>query len=263
MIEILQNKFSATRFEILVEIAASGPNVQQRHIASRLGITPQAISEYIQKMIEEGLVISMGRSSYRVSVKGINWMLEMLRELRGYVSHVADVVRDITTCAAIAESDLKSGQKVGLKMKDGLLYATRDAGKSASGISVSDVKKGEDADITCIKGLIDFHRGKVIVLQVPTIDKGGSRQVNPVLIRSKISKNNAILGAIGIEAMVALRRSGYEPHYLYGVAEAAVEAAQCGLTATVACTADALPAFLTKLQAENVEYELVNMALKA
>ena len=41
MVEILQNKNSATRFQILVEIAASGPNIQQKSIAAKLDVTPQ------------------------------------------------------------------------------------------------------------------------------------------------------------------------------------------------------------------------------
>ena len=49
MVEILRNKNLATRFQILVEIARSGPNIQQRDIAGKLGVTPQAISEYIKQ----------------------------------------------------------------------------------------------------------------------------------------------------------------------------------------------------------------------
>ena len=261
MIEILQNKYSATRFEILVEIAASGPNIQQRQIAAKLGITPQAVSDYIHKMVEEGSVVSSGRSSYRVSVKGVNWMLEMLREMRAYVSHVTKVVTDITTCAAIAEVDLSRGQRVGLKMKGGLLYATGEIGKGARGISVSNVKRGEDADITNIEGLVELRRGKVTVLQVPAIGKGGSRQVNLKLLKSHINKSQRI-GAIGIEALVALRRAGFEPQYLYGVTEAAVEALQCGLSMVVACTNDAIPALIKRLQEENLDYEIIDLAKK-
>ena len=53
MVEILRNKNLATRFQILVEIARSGPNIQQRDIAGKLGVTPQAISEYIKQMVKE------------------------------------------------------------------------------------------------------------------------------------------------------------------------------------------------------------------
>jgi putative transcriptional regulator len=76
MVEILQNKNAATRFQILVEIAASGPNIQQKNIAARLGVTPQAISNYIQQLVEDDLIVSTGRSHYRVGTKGVNWILK-------------------------------------------------------------------------------------------------------------------------------------------------------------------------------------------
>jgi putative transcriptional regulator len=262
MIEILQNKYSATRFEILVEIAASGPNVQQRQIASKLGITPQAVSDYIHKMVEDGAVISTGRSSYRVSVEGVNWMIEMLRELRDYVSRVTQVVTDITTCAAIAETDIVQGQAVGLKMADGLLYATSEIGEGARGVSVSDVKKGEDADITSIEGLVELRRGKVTILQVPSISKGGSKRVDLKKLKSCVSQARNV-GAIGIEALVALRRAGIEPKYLYGVTEAAVEAVHCGLPIVVACTDDAIPGLIKRMKDENLDYEIIDLSSKS
>ena len=121
MVEILQNKNSATRFQILIEIADSGPAIQQKSIAAKLGITPQAISDYIHQLLDEELVISTGRSTYKVSTTGVNWMLKVLRELHDYVSLVQQAVTNITTCAAIAEYDISLGQSVGLKMKGGLL----------------------------------------------------------------------------------------------------------------------------------------------
>ncbi|MBN1375135.1 MAG: winged helix-turn-helix transcriptional regulator [Dehalococcoidia bacterium] len=258
MIEILQNKYSATRFEILVEIAASGPNIQQRQIASKLGITPQAISDYIQKMVVDGFVISTGRSSYSVSVTGVNWMLEMLRELRDYLSRVNGIITDITTCAAIAESDLVKGQAVGLIMKDGLLFASPDAGGPARGISLASVKKGQDAGITSIEGLVDLKIKKMTVIQVPAINKGGSAAVDLHLLKSHLSTTIHI-GAIGIEALVALRRAGFEPKYQYGVSEAAIEAVHCGLPVVIVCTADAFTGLLKKIHAESLDYELVDL----
>jgi predicted transcriptional regulator len=40
---------AATKFLVLVEIAASGPNMHQRSIAEKLGITPQAIAKYFRQ----------------------------------------------------------------------------------------------------------------------------------------------------------------------------------------------------------------------
>jgi putative transcriptional regulator len=261
MVEILQNKNSATRFQILVEIAASGPNIQQKSIAAKLGVTPQAISDYIQQLVKEGLVISAGRSDYKVGTKGVNWMLRVLRELRSYSSLVEQAVTNITVCAAIAECDISQGQVVGLKMKNGLLLATGQLNGGARGIAVSGVRQGEDVDISNIEGLVDLTRGKVTILQVPVIQKGGSRQVDLKLLQERVA-NHEPIGAIGIEALVSLRRAAIEPRYLYGVTEAAIEAARCGLSFTIVCTDDAIPGLIKRLQEEGLNYELIDLRLK-
>lgn len=46
MIDLLHSKKESTKFQILVEITAHQPNVRQREIAEKVGITPQAVSEY-------------------------------------------------------------------------------------------------------------------------------------------------------------------------------------------------------------------------
>jgi putative transcriptional regulator len=261
MVEILQNKNSATRFQILVEIAASGPNIQQKSIAVKLGVTPQAISDYIHQLVKEELVVSTGRSHYKVGAKGVNWMLKVLRELRSYASLVEQAVTNITVCAAIAEGDIKRGQIVGLKMKNGLLFAIGQPDGGARGMAVSSVNQGEDVDISNIEGLVEMTRGKVTILQVPGIQKGGSRQVDREQLQAQVN-NNKQLGAIGIEALVSLRRVAVEPRYLYGVTEAAIEAAKCALSFTIVCTDDAIPELIKRLQDEGLNYDLIDLRLK-
>jgi len=260
MVEILQSKNSATRFQILVEIATSGPSIQQKSIAVKLGITPQAISAYIHQLVKDDLVVSTGRSHYRVSTKGVNWMLKVLRELRGYASVVEQAVTNITVCAAIAEGDINQGQAVGLKMKDGLLFATSQTNGGARGMAVSSVSEGEDVAVSNIEGLVELTTGRVTILQVPGIQKGGSRQVDLELLHAQVTGSQA--GAIGIEALISLRRVDIEPRYLYGVTEAAIEAAQCGLSFTVVCTDDAIPRLIKKLQEEGLNYELIDLRLR-
>ncbi len=261
MVEILQNKNAASRFQILVEIAAQGPVIHQKSIAARLGFTPQAISDYVHQLLDAGLLISSGRSAYKVSARGVNWMIKGLRELNDYVAMVQQAVTNITTCAAIAEDDIEEGQAVGLKMKEGLLFAGRETGSGARGIARSSVRRGEDVDVSGIEGLVELTRGKVTVLQVPSIRKGGSRQVDAGKLRPHL-EDSGQAGAIGIEALIALQRANIEPRYIYGVAEAAVEAARCGLPFTVACTDDAISPLLKRLQDENLAYEIVDVSLK-
>ncbi|HEY78682.1 MAG TPA: winged helix-turn-helix transcriptional regulator [Dehalococcoidia bacterium] len=262
MTEILQNKNSATRFRILVEIAAAGPNIQQKSIAVKLGVTPQAISDYIQQLLKEDLIISTGRAFYRLSPKGVNWVLKVLRELRDYAALVEQAVTNITVCAAIAEHDVKQGQTVGLKMKDGLLFATSQIDGSARGVAVSSVNQGMDVDIADIEGLVELVRGMVTILQVPNITRGGSRQVDLARLQAQLS-NNQPVGAIGIEALVSLRRVAAEPGYLYGVTEAAVEAAHCGLSFTIVVTDEAIPGLIKRLQEEGLNYEIIDLRLES
>ncbi len=261
MVELLQNKNSATKFQIMVEIAASGQNVHQKDIATKLGVSPQAISEYIQQLTSEELIEIVDRSAYKVSVKGVNWMLKMLREINDYISEAGQAVTNITVCAAIAECDLARGQVVGLEMKHGLLVATAKAGDGARGVTVTAVKEGEDVGISNIEGLVEFNRGKVTVLEVPTIPEGGSRQVNRQQLKAQLSRKQPV-GAMGIEALAALRREGIEPRYLFGVAEAAIEQAKCGSSFLIVSSADALPGLIKKLQESKVDYEIISLSAR-
>ena len=72
---ILRSKREATRFQILVEIAEHQPSIRQQEIAGKLGVTPQAVSEYIRELVDEGLVTAHGRGRYEVTKNGIEWVL--------------------------------------------------------------------------------------------------------------------------------------------------------------------------------------------
>ncbi len=259
MVELLQNKNSATRFQIMVEIAASGQNVHQKDIAAKLGVSPQAISGYVRQLTNEELIEIVDRSAYKVSVKGVNWMLRLFRELNDYVAGAARAITNITISAAMAECDLTKGQVVGLKMEDGLLFATAKADGGAKGITVTAARKGQDVGISDIEGLVEFAKGKVTVLEVPSIQQGGSRRADIRHLKSQLSSDQPV-GAIGIEALATLRREGVEPRYLFGVAEAAIEEASCGSPFLVACTADAIPGLIRKLLESKVDYEITSLA---
>ena len=84
MADVLRSKNLATKFQILLEIAANQPNIQQRDVAARLNITSQAVSEYVRELISDGWLSSQGRSRYRVTREGVDWILKMARQLQGY-----------------------------------------------------------------------------------------------------------------------------------------------------------------------------------
>jgi len=257
MAEVLRNKNLATRFQILVEIANSGPNIQQQDIAKKLYVTPQAISDYTRQLVDEGLLISDGRSKYRLTSEGVNWVIKTLRELREYDTLIERAITNISVCTAVAAVDLVEGQMVGLEMKDGLLFAIADARKGARGVAAAKARAGEDVGVASIEGVVQMAIGRVTVLKVPGIQKGGSGMVALERVRKEVS-DRKLVGAIGIEAIVALGKLGIENVYIYGVAEAAIEAARSGLSPVIVCIDDEIPGLIGRLGEADIDYELID-----
>lgn len=255
--EILQSKNLATKFQILVEIAANQPEIQQKSIANRLGISPQAISDYIRELIEDGWLASDGRSRYRVTKEGVDWIVKELREWQGYSDNVRKAISSISVCAAVADGPLSKGQKVGLVMKEGLLYATADAGAQATGVVSSDAAAGEDIGVTNIEGIVSLDIGKVTVLRLPGIRRGGSRQADLDKLK-EVTANRAMVGAVGVEALIALRKIDAEPTCLYGVRESVVEAARSGLSPIVVCVDDDASDLIRMLEDRDIDYEIID-----
>jgi putative transcriptional regulator len=259
--QVLRNKNLATKFQILVEIAANQPNVQQKDIARKIGVTAQAVSDYISKLEKDGWITSDGRSRYHITKEGVNWMLRSLRELQQYSISAERVLTNITTWAAIAAEDLKKGQRVSLKMKNGLLSAANHTGDDASGITSEKAKAGEDVGVTEIEGILALNIEQITVLEIPPIQDGGSKYIDRKKLKKGLLSAN-LIGAIGIEAIVSLRQIGIKPDYLYGVTQAAIEAARSGLAFAIVCTGAESPALLQKLNDENIKYTQIDARSK-
>jgi len=255
MTEILRNKNLATRFQILVEIANSGPNIQQRDIAGKLDITPQAVSNYIRQLFEEGLIASDGRSKYRVTGKGVNWVIKVFRELSSYSTFIKQAITNISVCAAVAGDNLSKGQTVGLEMREGLLFATDKVGVGAKGIACSDATASEDVGVSNIEGIVNLEIGKVTILKMPSIQEGGSRMVDSKQLKSAIT-GKELVGSIGIEAMVTLKKLTNQPIFVYGVTEAFIEAAKSGLSSLIVSVDDEISDLIRRLDEEDIGYEI-------
>lgn len=254
----LRNKNLATKFQILVEIAANQPNIQQKDIAKKIGVTSQAISDYVNRLEKDGWISSDGRSRYRITKEGVNWVLKSLRELQQYSTNAERVLTNITTSAAIAGTDLKINQTVSLFMKDGLLYAGEYLGKGANGIATVNAKKGEDVGISDIEGIVELSIGTITILEVPDIQRGGSRITDFTRLKKEL-RGITFIGAIGIEAIVALKIISTKPDYIYGVPQAAIEAARSGLPFTIICTSSESPALLKNLNNEDLSYTVIDL----
>jgi putative transcriptional regulator len=139
-----------------------------------------------------------------------------------------------------------------------LLYANRKEGIEASGITISDARAGEDVGVSDLKGLISLDEGVIIVAKVPRVQVGGSRKVDVNTLKTLVS-GERMIGALGIEALVALRKAGREPDVIFGAKESAVEAAFHGINSVIASVDEQVPSLLERLESEGLKYELVDL----
>lgn len=262
MASVLQSKRDSSRFQILVEIAAHQPNLRQKEVADRLGVTPQAISEYIKELVADGLVETDGRMRYRITKTGVEWLLESAAELKRYARVVMEeIISHVSVWSAIAREDIHEGQRVSLQMNGGLLYAFSLAEDvEASGVAISDALAGEDVGVSDLRGLISLDEGRITICKVPRVQLGGSRQTDISNLRDQL-RDGRMVGALGIEALVALRKAGREPDVFFGSKEAAVEAAYHGISSLIVSVDEQVPGLLNRLEAEGLKYELVDLTV--
>ena len=250
---ILRSKREVSRLQILVEIAEHQPAVRQQEIAEKLGVTPQAISEYIRELVDEDMVSASGRGNYEVTKSGIEWVLANAESLESYARHIRrDIIQQVSVWAAIAAENLQSGDEVGVYMKEGFLYAAKKP-LAASGTAIADAKKDEDVGIARLNGIIEHREGTIHVCKVPRIQHGGSRKVRMDQLR-EITGEAGIIAAVGLEAWIALKAAGKKPDLFFGAREGVIEAAFHGIDCAIVIVDEEFTDFLKRLESVELGY---------
>lgn len=250
---ILRSKREVSRLQILVEIAEHQPAVRQQEIAEKMGVTPQAISEYIRELTDEGMVSAIGRGNYEVTKSGIEWVLANAESLESYARHIRrDIIQQVSVWAAIAAENLYTGDEVGVYMKDGFLYAGK-APLAATGTVVADAKKGHDVGVARLNGIIEHKEGMIHVCKVPRIQHGGSRKVKRAELLA-ITGAAGMVAAVGLEAYIALEAAGRKPDMFFGAREGVIEASFHGIDCAIVIVDEEFTDFLKRLESVELSY---------
>ncbi|MUV91168.1 winged helix-turn-helix transcriptional regulator, partial [Halapricum sp. CBA1109] len=177
---VLRSKRNATRYQILVGIAERQPAVSQQEIADDIGVTAQAVSDYIGDLVDHGYVTKHGRGRYEVTKEGVDWLISQTDTLRSFLDHVTeDVIGQVDVETAIASTDIAEGETVTLTMREGALHAMAGDTGSATAVAVTDAEADTDVGVTNFEGVVDYDLGTVTVVSLPRVQDGGSAVADP------------------------------------------------------------------------------------
>jgi len=259
--EVLQSKRDATQYQILVEIAERQPAVSQQEIADAIGITSQAVSNYLQELVSRGHVDKHGRGRYEVTKEGVDWLITQTDDLRAFVQHVSeDVIGQVDVESAIATGDIAEGDRVSLTMREGYLHAIPGEAGDATAVAVTDATAGGELGVTDFEGVVDYDLGTVTVVSVPTVRNGGSDRIDVSVVADHAADHDLLVVA-GTEAVAAARRAGLEPDVRFGTPEAVREAATKGLDVLLLAVTGQLSVHTDKLREGNLTYEVLDAGL--
>ena len=220
--EILQKRGALTHFQILGEISKQEPNLKQKDLAERLGITIQAVSENIKTLTELGYITYKdGRAPYKITQKGILKVKKDAITLRKY----SDTVLETMTyykCFDVALTNLKGT----IEIKDSKILI----------ITLPPIKQGgsRSTDMDLIK---EIYNEKYENYGLSSIDK---------------------VAAIGTTSHVIANHLGIPVDIEFGVSEAAQSAVRKGLNVMILSIGDMSKNISKDLEDANIPYQVVD-----
>ncbi|WP_414468627.1 winged helix-turn-helix transcriptional regulator [Methanobacterium sp. ACI-7] len=255
--KFFKKKGELTRFQILAEIAKNQPHLRQKDIAEKLGITIQAVSENIKSLTDEGFVeIREDQVRYHITKRGIEKIKKEAVDLRKYADEVVETMNTYKSIwPAIAGTELKVGDKVGLKMENGTLYAIKEK-SSATAEVLQDAQEGEDVALSRLKGTIDLKSGNVTIIRLPTISKGGSRYCNLEKIQEIYKTGYDRIGVMGTISKAVTDKLMISPDFEFATPHATVAAAKRGLNVLVFAVGKMTGSITRKLDEEGIYYTI-------
>src|SRR3989441_9313032 len=152
--QLLRDLREATTMLVLYSVTTER-HTHLRSLADELGMTVQGASEYVRRMIEQGLLQRVD-GEYRATKKGVELLLGRFLELRSFVDRASRAMAFIVTTSALAGSPIRRGERVGLFMEEGMLVATATASRPRRGSRTKTRRKGKTSPFGTWKGSSPF-----------------------------------------------------------------------------------------------------------
>lgn len=261
--DILREKSLATRVLILLEIA-TGRHSRLASIADQIGITRQAVSDYLKKMRDDDLVQAVD-GEYKATIKGTQFMHRHLLDLKQFLDDSLAKLNIVESDAALAGDAIAKGDTLGLFMEDGILTAYSSRSSTSQGIARNDAAPGEDVAIDSMEGIMQYELGTIHLYELPGPHEGGTQTLDiDELTAAMESTAPDRIAAADVIARATLTKAGMSPDIEFASQHGAIEAAQRGLGVAILGWSTSIEAALAAIQefngssVERIAYEVTS-----
>lgn len=221
----LRDKGLLTRLMILRELGRE-EGLTMRQVADRLGVTAQAVSEHIKRLVADGHVIVEGDGP-RLTPLGVAHLERNLFAIKDYVDRAVRDLRRVDACGAVAGATVQKGDRVGLFMERGELYAYPERESPSTGVAEQDAETGQDLAVGGLEGIVHLDPGRVVIGLLPDATEGGSRKLDRERLTEALRGIDVVVPRGPVARSVTATLEGVTAS-LFGGAAAAAEAALKG-----------------------------------
>ncbi|MFW9991814.1 MAG: winged helix-turn-helix transcriptional regulator [Candidatus Odinarchaeota archaeon] len=224
-----------TEVLILLELI-NNPRLKLKEIADKLGISKQAVSDYLKASMEEER-LEKEEGSYRVTYKGVALLQSTLLETQDFVKDAMGKLPVFRQVTALAKTKIKKNEVVGLFMEDGMLTAYAERPSGSTGVSLYAAEKEEEVKIGSLEGVVDHKIASMILVKLPE----RSRHCNTDELVSLLKQHkNSKLAVLDLVSMVAIKKISTRADIQYAVVEASLEAVLKGIPVIVLGTENSM-----------------------
>jgi predicted transcriptional regulator len=254
-VRILRDLAHSSRVLILLELRRR-PAPRLRPLADAVELTQQAVSGYLKQLETDGLV-RRSEGAFRITPGGEALLENEIGELKAFADRAARELVRVDTCVAIAGAGVKRGDKVGLFMTRGRLFAFPGRKSPSGGVAQSDAEEDRDVLVGELQGIVEIGEAALTLVQLPAGHEGGSGAVDAVWLKGLTTKRAdglwAVLDEVGEGA---LREARIPFEFEFAPFESAKAALQRGVSPIFVGAPETVGMLVAAIEAAKAEGKL-------
>lgn len=223
------------------------PSLKLKSLAEEIEVSKQTVSEYVkQALSNENL--KKTDEGFLVTYKGIELIQSTLIEIQDFINDAIEKMTVISTITAIAKTEIKPNEVVGLFMESGVLTAYSGRKSEASGISEHKASIGEDVKISSLYGIIKHEIASISLLKLAERSQDCNFEILNRLLENHKDKKLTVLDLV---ASVVVKKMGLQIDLIHAPIEASLEAVLKGIPVIALGTASSLTKLINILERYN------------